>query len=121
MKELSAKETGTILKSLEIAPNTPEISCDRRCRTLLDAASQAALSCFLIENSSFPIFLPNLLVHPIFEMLFGNDQSAPDTKRRKILLVHQLVNAGFGQAQDLGKIFGIEEQRKLIVVLNNGF
>jgi hypothetical protein len=54
-------------------------------------------------------------------MLFGNDQPAPDTKRRKILLVHQLVNAGFGQAQDLGKIFGIEEQRKLIVVLNNGF
>ena len=37
------------------------------------------LTCFLIENSSFPIFLLNLFVHPFFEMLFGNDQPAPDT------------------------------------------
>ena len=57
-----------------------------------------------------------LPVYPAAELFLGDDDAIADAQGREALFVHELVGTGEGDAQELGRHFCVEEQRKLVVV-----
>lgn len=52
-----------------------------------------------------------VLLHPLDELLLGDNQPVTDFQNRKIRLVHQFVAAGRSDAQHFCHRSGIQEQR----------
>ena len=55
----------------------------------------------------------DLLVHPLGEPIAGDQHPLADLQRGEVLPVQQIVGVGAGDAQNIGKLGGVEHQGQI--------